>query len=657
MKRQLAVLFCLTVLPGPAVAREAAGEAPALMDEVVVTAGRVPEEASSVSAALTVIDRAEIESSAARNVGDLLGEQGLGAIRKYPGALTSVSIRGFRTDTHGNDLQGHVLVLLDGRRAGTGNLAKILTDNVERIEIIRGPGAVQYGSAGLGGVINVITRRGQETTAFARGGGGSFDSWELAAGGTAASGGLDFAASLSRRGSGDYDTGGGAAFANTGVDSETGLSLNLGYTLSPGHRFGVIFTGYAADGAGTPGYLSQPDLDDDADKSNYSVDFRYDGAGDGKCRWMARYFFGRDDNTWHDPLVSNPDGWDDGLDSRNTTDQQGAQIQFTATGGPLHLTLGGDWLDYDVENSWTPKRTSMTNPALFFLGRAELLGGLLSLDAGLRHDWYSIEIEDPAGRDEEDSHLSPQVGLSWKMSDRMRLRARYAQGFMMPSADQLGADYNSWGSRIVGNPALDPEKNDTWEVGLDYVTPLLTGSLTWFSSDYDDKITTIFLADGTQSWQNMGSASIDGIEVSLNGDLGGILGWTWELRPYFTMTLLTTCEDDETGQDLRYLSGTSWAAGVSVGDGEGFTGRFHLSYTGGQDVEDWQSGEYPAPLVRLNSFLVADLTAAWTVYRDERLGNLTLLGEIRNLFDEDYAWVKGYPMPGRSFYVGLRWEY
>lgn len=115
-----------------------------VMDEVVVSESRIEETKREVTANLSIISTEAIEQSSSRDLGELLTEYGLGHIQKYPGALTSVSIRGFRTETHGNDLQGKVLILLDGRRAGTGNAVKIQTKNIERIEIVRGPGAVQY---------------------------------------------------------------------------------------------------------------------------------------------------------------------------------------------------------------------------------------------------------------------------------------------------------------------------------------------------------------------------------------------------------------------------------------------------------------------------------------------------------------------------------
>ena len=181
MKKTYLTVLCLSTIAvtttGSAFATESKSK-PAMMDEILVTASRTQESVKSVSANATVVSREEIEQSSANNIGDLLAEQAIGHIKKYPGNLTSIGIRGFKTDTHGNDLQGHVLILLDGRRAGTGNLAKIMTKNVERVEIIRGPGAVQYGSAGMGGVINVITRMGSKNSLFMEAKAGSFDNRE-----------------------------------------------------------------------------------------------------------------------------------------------------------------------------------------------------------------------------------------------------------------------------------------------------------------------------------------------------------------------------------------------------------------------------------------------------------------------------------------------
>jgi vitamin B12 transporter len=94
-----------------------------------------------------------------------------------------------------------------------------------------------------------------------------------------------------------------------------------------------------------------------------------------------------------------------------------------------------------------------------------------------------------------------------------------------------------------------------------------------------------------------------------------------------------------------------------VNNGDGISYQLNVAYAGTQDVEDWESDAYPTPVTELDASTVTDLTASWRFHETERLGSFTLRGKINNLLDEDYAYVKGYPMPGRSFFATLRWEY
>lgn len=629
-----------------------------VLDEVVVTAGRIEEARKDVTANITVISREDLERAAARNVGDLFAELGLGHLQKYPGSLTAIALRGFRTETHGNDLQGHVLILLDGRRAGTGNLAKIFTRNVERIEIIRGPGAVQYGSGGVGGVVNIITRQGRENAMFVEGGAGSFDEYEGSVGATGLGGGFDFAGAATVQTLGDYETGAGRTYPNTGYDVRSGISLNTGYSFADSNRLGVVLTGFRVEDDGNPGYIDLPDTDDTTDKDNYSLDFRYDGSDAAKkYQWTARYFFGKDENSWTYPAASNPDGWDTGATDRNDTDQQGAQAQISGRWGKTTLTGGFDWVRYEVENTWVPQKTEYANPAVFLLGKGTVFDNRLVVTAGLRYDWYDVEVVQPLGRDESENNLTPTVGLAWMLTDSLKLRARYAEGFVMPAADQLAADYFHWGIRTVGNPELKPEKSETFEGGLDFVQGGLAAYLTVFATDFDDKITNFILEDGSSSWVNQGSATINGVEAETSYDLGAPLNLAWELRPYLNLTVLTRYEDDETGEDLLYTSTTTYSAGVVLADGARWFCRFNAAYNGLQSVQDWQSMVYPVPVVKLDSFVVADLTAGYRFLDSDVYGKWSVRGEIRNIFDEEYAHVLNNPMPGRSFFAGLRWDF
>jgi vitamin B12 transporter len=652
------VLAVSILLSGSVFTQSAIAAQDPVLDEVVVTASRIEEKKKHVTANITVITAEEIKQSPARDLGDLFAEKGIGHVQKYPGSLTSIGLRGFRTDAHGNDLRGHVLVLLNGRRAGTGNLAKILTRNVERIEILRGPGAVQYGSAGMGGVINVITRQGTKNGLSLGIGYGSFEEKEISAGATARRGPFDFSGSVSYTSTDDYKTGDGDRFHNTGMDSRVGFSVNAGYTILPGNRVSFVLNGMDVDEAGSPGYLSQNDRDDYSDKKNISGDLIYEGAAaGGKLTWMARYFKGKDEDTWMDPTDSDPTGWDDGQPSKRNTDQQGAQLQVSTRLSFVSLTAGMDWTDYEVETTWTPEKTEYENLAGFLLAKGFLLNNHLIFSGGVRYDTYDLKVVQPAGRSEDDNHVSPTAGVAWVVTDALKFRARYAEAFVMPGADQLAADYTSFGRHIIGNADLDPETSDTWELGVDYSAGPMVSSLTWFSTDFSDKIETTTTADGVSSWRNLGSASLAGFEGELSFDLGQLLEWKYEVKPYLNFVCLTRFEDDETGRDLQYISEKQAAFGIAVSDYDGLSARLNVAYTGEQDVTNWETGGFPAPVVILPDFFVTDLVVSKRVYSSEKAGSLTVRGEVRNLFDENYAYIKGYPMPGIGFFIGLNWDY
>ena len=119
------------------------------LDTVVVTANRVQEAKREVSSNITIIDSDDIKASTATTVADLVVQQGFNVVTT--GDTSNVQIRGFGNLSMTTEYENTVLVLLNGRRTGNSNLAVAGLANVERVEIIRGPAAVQYGSNALGG--------------------------------------------------------------------------------------------------------------------------------------------------------------------------------------------------------------------------------------------------------------------------------------------------------------------------------------------------------------------------------------------------------------------------------------------------------------------------------------------------------------------------
>lgn len=630
------------------------------LDEVVVTASRTPEPIKEVTTQLHVITEEDIAASPAHDLGELLAEKGVGTIRKYPGATTSLRIRGFQSDSLNNDdLKSHILILLDGRRAGTGNLSKIMTKNIERVEIIRGPGAVQYGTNAMGGVVNVITKQGSgDLSAQLQSKIGSYgfsDNGFLLSG---EQGNFDFSAGISRSTMDDYDTGSGAKFYNTGYDHIDSYSVNAGYTFLDTQRVGIIFNRYYLDEAGTPDYLSANDLDNTKDSARHSFDLIYEGeSNDQKYTWMGRYFRGKDKDVWYDPTASNASGWDDGIPHWNKTDQYGAQAQASLEHDIIKLTAGIDWLKYETESFYSPNQTEYENYAGFLLAKIKFMEDRLILDGGMRYDAYDVELIRPTGNKADDSNLTSSVGLSYLLSENLRLRSHYGEAFIMPGADQMGANYtSSWGTPYVGNPELKPESSRTYEAGIDYTIGQIETSLNYFHTRFKDKIESVPVGLN-QSWDNLGKAEIAGFEGECSWDLGAFFGWSYEVKPYANFVYLSKYDDLDNNEELKYTSDWTASYGISAGDYEGFSARLNFSYTGTQIVEDYETGAFPAPIINLGGFTVVDLAVSKKIVDFNDFGSLTLTGEATNLFDKDYAYIKGYPMPGRSLFLGLAYNY
>ncbi|MBN1929189.1 MAG: TonB-dependent receptor [Chlorobiaceae bacterium] len=618
-------------------------------DEIVVTSSRVKQPKKELTSNITIITKEEISKSSANDLGELLAEKNLGHIQKYPGSSTSVGIRGFRTESHGNDLMGKVLVLLDGRRAGTGNLAKIMTANVERIEIIRGPAAVQYGSAAIGGVINVITAKGSGAPSASieqELGSNDFSKTEATVQGK--SGRFDYSGSVSKSDAGSYMTGSGAKYLNTRYSDQKIASMNVGYEIADNHRIGILFHSFDVDYAGSPSYLSDPDPDSYTAQNNHSVDFRYDGeTSDRSFSWMARYFTGQDKYRYADPSS--------GYESTKDVDQQGAQAQVSWQPGALRLITGFDWLKYELDSTLKPNWASYENPAVFLLGKYSLFDESLILTAGVRYDDYRVKMKASEGESRSADNFAHQAGLAWQVSDFLKFRSSFAQGFRMPSERELAASIPDWyGNLYVGNPDLKPESSDTYEVGMDLSWKGVNGSLTWFSTDYTDMIEARVVDAKTYTYENIGSATVSGIEAELS-KVFSIDGSSWTLEPYAGYTYLLRYRDNKSGDDLLFTPQWNASTGLRVHDGRGFNGAFNLAYTGKTFVQNYETGS--GEVVPKGGFAVANLSASRKFpFEDKDINGpgITLKAEINNLFDRDYQYVTGYPMPGRTFVLGLR---
>jgi vitamin B12 transporter len=409
----------------------------------------------------------------------------------------------------------------------------------------------------------------------------------------------------------------------------------------------MIVHSFDVDKAGLPSYFSSPDLDAYTVQNNHSVDFRYDGATSSRnVSWMARYFTGEDKYRYVDPSSA--------YESTKNVDQQGAQAQVTWQPGALRLTTGFDWLKYEVDSTLTPSWATYENPAGFLLGKYGLFDERLILTAGVRYDDYRVKMKASEGTSRSKDNFAHQAGVAWQASDALKLRGSFAEGFRMPSERELAANITRWGTTYIGNPDLKPESSDTWEVGMDLAWKGFNASLTWFSTDYKDMIQTEAIATSTYTYRNIGSATVSGIEAELS-KVFKLDGSSWTLEPYAGYTHLLKYSDNTSGDDLLFTPQWNASTGLKVRDGRGFNGAFNLAYSGKTLVQNYETGS--GEVVPKGGFAVANLSASRKFpFGDKGITGpgITVKAEINNLFDRDYQYVKGYPMPGRTFVFGLK---
>lgn len=372
--------------------------------------------------------------------------------------------------------------------------------------------------------------------------------------------------------------------------------------------------------------------------ANHAIDVIYDGAtADGSVSWMGRYYNGEDE--YIRPLTS----------YYRIVDQEGAQVQASAMLGDVTLTAGLDWLEYEESGSSSPRLSDFTNTAGFALLKYRFLDDRAVMTAGLRYDDYDVEIKNDEGFSASADNLTKSLGLAYNAFPGLKVRGSYSEGFRMPAPDELAADYfvdygDGYSYTYLGNDDLEPESSSTYEFGVDYSRNGIVADLTYFLTDFKDKIQTLKLAD-YDTWVNLGGATIAGFEGNVSVDVP--VGTGWVMTPYSSFTYLTEYNDEDSDELLTYTPESNISAGLRMADGHGLRGVFNLSYIGETMIE--------RPLREKGGFAVANVSMAKKFTLDSVHGRgITLKGAVGNVFDREYEYVAGYPMPGRSFTLGLR---
>ncbi|MDR1545836.1 MAG: TonB-dependent receptor [Deltaproteobacteria bacterium] len=702
---------------------QAQNDSPGRLDTVVVSATRVEDRLRDLPISPLVIDEKTINRRPNVDLGDLLEDAGILVDRQYYLGGQAV-LRGLSGNISGTDVQSDVLMLLNGHRIGLASMLRFPAKNIERVEVLRGPAALQYGSAAMGGVVNVVTKRGAGPfSAFAETGLGSFGHYDAAVGFSGRTGDWDYSAAFSYlEQTDDYVTGQDQRYLGTTTDGRTEVSVQLGRTFQERHRVGLIFNHLDLDKYGFTGSIQDMNnvsamtreanyLARTAGTSNF-LDLSYDGGTEsGRFAWQVKGFVGRDEQFGRT------------VNNSHNNDVQGAQARLTGRFDEVaaEVTLGFDWTEYDFDTaSANLSEYLYTDLGGYLMAKKTFLDGRLVVTGGARLNHVKSETAVRGGHVFSETKVTPALGGSFMLADWFKLRANYAQGYRAPSLNEL---YGS-GSTMVGRitaasnsnsvyqnvwltPNLDlrPQQSDSFELGADVDLENFTGSLTVFYSIFKNKIErfdtpypnlpaekaaaaaiypslarmpdTMYNAFRGRplgfpdpntfmppyvAWAqyvNFGDARMAGLELFAKWDLGHTLGWGPSLSPYFSGTWLPTA---------KYVSGPD--DGLRMRKTPKFFASYGLEFealdqglwvdlnlltkskqrttnlTSDPNVQDPQPG-----------WTVVNLRAEKTLVELERAGRLSIQLEFSNIFDEYYESYPSYPLPGRGFYLGLRWDY
>jgi vitamin B12 transporter len=575
---------------------------------VVVTATRTQRTLAQTTSAVTVVTRRQIEE---KKPFDLVE-----AIRLAPGV--SISQSGTQGKTTSIFLRGsnsnQTLVLLDGVRAnspadGRFDFGTVPVENIERIEIVRGPQSALYGSDAIGGVINIVTRRG--TGEFQSGG-----RLELGSQGTnkqvisARGNGLSFSATRLRT-NGFFDN-----------DDYRNLGASLRFDKDLSANSGLTFTLRGNNGeVGTPGlrdFAFDPNARTFPRELAGSVQF-HNRSGNRQ----DRVILGGYDRRFRFEDAFNPgDSFSSFVDSVNQNRVLTLDAQTSWEGGAHTFTIGGELRREEASvdsvasygNTFFSRRT--TTRALFV--QDEYRRGALALVPGLR-----LESNSQYG-----SNLSGRLAASYDLSERSKIRASAGTGFKAPS-------FNDLYFPNYGNPDLDPEKSVGFDLGIEYSLPR-EGRLevTAFRNQLRNLITGVFVPPFSFQAQNVNRATTQGVEIEfrqpLSDNLSLALNQTF-LRTTSSGGPLLRRPRFNTTADLIYRRDKLRFDLGMVAQGE----RFDIS---------------PSFAVRkYKGYNRFDFTVGYTV----RAGTEVYV-RAQNILNKRYEEVAGFPSPRFNFVIGVQ---
>lgn len=593
------------------------GDAVSEVDPVVVTATRTAETADATLAPVSVVTREDIERSQARSTLDLLrGLPGI-ALASFggPGRVANLYLRG----TNPNQ----VLFLVDGIKIGSATTGQtefqnLPVDQIERIEVVRGPRSSLYGSEAAGGVVQVFTRRGGgPLRAFGSLSAGRWQTAGIAGGirGGGERGRFSVSGNFDQSRGFDACAGRGAPyFDGCGTDepdadgySNQGVSASAGYDVS--ERFSV-----------------------DAAFLRAETDVDYDGAFQNQARNVQQVagvsLRLRPLDAW-DVKLSAGRSWDEqrnfkdgAFASRFDTRRDSLSLQNDVAVGADHLvTVGVDYQKDVVTSDVDYSVSSRDNIGVF--GEYQAWLGPAAVKASLRHD----------DNQQFGGHTTGDLVLGYDITPDLRVTAAYGTAFTAPTFNDLY--YPGDAFFAGGNPDLDPEASRSAELGVAGRAGPVDFSLNVYETHIDDLIT---LVPPTFAAENIDQARIRGLEAVT---VGRLLGTDIQAN----LTLLDPRNTANGPDDGNLLARRpEQTVRLDLDRRFGRVGVGASVFAAGRRFDD------PANTVRLDGYTLLDLRASYAFSEA-----LQIQARLENVFDTEYETVAYYNQPGRGLYVTLRY--
>ncbi|MCX5777091.1 MAG: TonB-dependent receptor [Candidatus Firestonebacteria bacterium] len=578
------------------------------LDDVVVTGSRVEKALREAPGSLVIVDDARVKNGGDKNVGlaisDIPGVDSgkVGTI----GQTQSVMIRGIGSEG--------TLVLINGVRLnssyqGLVDFSSLPIDNIERIEVLKGPASSLYGADAAGGVINIITKsRAEKKVMEFLALYGSFCTLDLRASYA------DKIGALSLNVSGSYLTASGQR-ENSDVLSKN-LNLSLAYDFTKKHTLKTFLTAYKSD-SGAPGSLSWLTPLDRQQLERSSVGFDYSLPLTEDSDLKLKINGNKNILNFYQPGVATLS------EERNVF----METTYTYDFGGINIITAGVSGNYSVNEQNFMGDHNANSKAIFAQDIFDLLGSWI-FTASARYDSHSVYGDS----------FNPMFALVYNIEDGVQIKTSYGSSFRAPTFSELYATPAMGGP---GNPALEPQKTYSFEAGLNlefgrtavlrttYFNNQIKNLIEW--APVDPTYLTSF--DWTPS--NVGEAETYGVESELK------IIFAENLSVFFGHTWLVTL-NKVTDLELMYRPKNKANLGISY-NLCGQKIKLDAEY---YDLRRAGSGS------RLPGFITLCAKAELTIIKE-----IALVFSANNILDIAYVLREDYPMPGRTLNAGLKFTF